>query len=106
MRAGKFTLMLALGIMTAPALAEEESLPDQIVDALNKAEGPFRVIARPTPKVSSLKEISSRRGKPPSSARRACSKVQPFRLPSGSRAAPAFPPSPTAHLVRTRMLLL
>ncbi|MGA9267419.1 MAG: hypothetical protein WCF79_10330 [Rhodomicrobium sp.] len=31
MRAGTFTLMLALGIMTAPALAEEESLPDQIV---------------------------------------------------------------------------
>ena len=41
MRAGTFTLMLALGIMTAPALAEEESLPDQIVDALNKADGAF-----------------------------------------------------------------
>ena len=41
MRAGPFTLMLALGIMTAPALAEEESLPDQIVDALNKADGAF-----------------------------------------------------------------
>jgi len=41
MRAGTFTLMLALGIMTTPALAEEDSLPDQIVDALNKADGVF-----------------------------------------------------------------
>ena len=41
MGAGTFTLMLALGIMTTPALAEEESLPDQIVDALNKADGAF-----------------------------------------------------------------
>ena len=41
MRAGPFTLMLALGIMITPALAEEASLPDEIVDALNKADGVF-----------------------------------------------------------------
>ena len=41
MRAGPFTLMLALGIVTTPALAEEASLPDEIVDALNKADGVF-----------------------------------------------------------------
>ena len=38
---GSFTLMLALGIVTTPALAEEASLPDEIVDALNKADGVF-----------------------------------------------------------------
>ena len=105
MRAGPFTLMLALGIVTTPALAEEASLPDEIVDALNKADGVFPGYRATHAKVSSLKDISSRRGKPPSSARRACSRAQPFRLPSGSRAAQAFPPSLTAHLVRIRMAL-
>ena len=107
MRAGPFTLMLALGIMTAPALAEEESLPDQIVDALNKADGAF-----PGYRATHAKGLVAEGNFKPTREAAELSKASLFqgptvpRLPSGSRAVPAFPPSPTAHLVRIRMLLL